>query len=146
MNIGFTGTRHGMTSVQKEALRKCLEELTCGIGDCTGKGSAFMHGDCVGADAEAHRIVRRSFPGLSINIAPSKIDSLRAYCEGDVLMAPDDPLKRNEKIVDWASAIFACPAEFNEQSRGGTWFTIRFARKMAKPLTIVYPDGSYVRG
>jgi hypothetical protein len=45
-SIGFTGTRQGMTAEQKSALRNLLDG---GAGD-------FHHGDCIGADSEAHGI------------------------------------------------------------------------------------------
>lgn len=135
MKIGFTGTRHGMTSIQKKALLTCMSRYLA-------RSSQFMHGDCIGADKEAHSIVRRAFPSVHIVIAPSSNGNLRAYCEGDTVREPEQPLVRNAQIVYASDRMFACPAEFEEQSRGGTWFTIRVARKAKKPLTIIYPDGS----
>jgi hypothetical protein len=38
--------------------------------------------------------------------------------------------------------MIATPKGFTEEARGGTWFTIRYARSKNKPLIIVYPDGS----
>ena len=42
----FTGTRDGMTQPQRELLRRLLERDMIEV---------LVHGDCVGADAEAER-------------------------------------------------------------------------------------------
>lgn len=47
MKVGFTGTHHGMTLGQQEAFRKLLCELDT---------IEFHHGDCIGADVQAHMI------------------------------------------------------------------------------------------
>ena len=49
MKIGFTGSRTGMSDKQKEGLVIKLQEFSF---------SEFHHGDCKGADEEAHAIVR----------------------------------------------------------------------------------------
>ena len=45
MKIGFTGTQKGMTHHQ---LIKLLDEL------CSYSNIELHHGDCIGADAQAH--------------------------------------------------------------------------------------------
>jgi len=52
MHIAFTGSRDGMTEQQKQALIQVLQEY---------RPVEFHHGDCIGADAEAHGIVQRYF-------------------------------------------------------------------------------------
>ena len=65
--IGFTGTRYGMTVAQRRTLRSLL---------ANGAGREFHHGDCVGADAEAHDIAVAL--GIEPVIHPPVIDILRA--------------------------------------------------------------------
>ena len=57
--FGFTGTQHGMTDAQKATLR---DFLAAGSGE-------FHHGDCIGADSEAHDIADEC--GYSIVSAPA---------------------------------------------------------------------------
>ena len=131
--VGFTGTREGLTSAQREALVKVLYRLY-------SDGSEFHHGDCVGADEEAHEIAREI--GYEIHIHPPSISRLRAFCKGDVVYSPKPYLERNHDIVDASDILVACPAQSYEVLRSGTWATVRYARRVGKPIVIIYPNGS----
>ena len=50
-------------------------------------------------------------------------------------------LNRNKNIVDASNLIFAFPFD-KEIIRSGTWSTIRYAKKINKPLIIIRKDGS----
>lgn len=131
MKIGFTGTRNGMTPQQRAALESML---------CDAEGE-FHHGDCVGADAQAHDIATDL--GLITIGHPPVERSLRAYCGVMLSRDPKPYLDRNKDIVREADLMIAAPGEREPQLRSGTWSTIRFARKMRKRLWIFYPDGSH---
>jgi len=49
MKVGFTGTQAGLTPKQKLELRSLLMDYRDDITE-------FHHGDCIGADADAHEI------------------------------------------------------------------------------------------
>lgn len=131
MDVGFTGTREGLAVQQREALRDAL--VGCGKG-------ALHHGDCVGADAEAHAIARRL--GFWIVRHPPINDRLRAFCDYDEDRQPEEYLARNYVIVQESERLIACPKEFEEQERGGTWRTVRNARDNGVLVIVVYPDGT----
>lgn len=132
MIIGFTGTRKGMTEMQKTTFSKLLHEL---------KASRFIHGDCVGADEQAHLAAIET--GVPVRIRPCTLSSQRAFVKGyDEETDPRPPLERNKDIVHEAQIMVACPSGFNEEMRSGTWSTIRYSRRVKKPLIIVWPDGS----
>ena len=97
----------------------------------------FHHGDCKGADAEAHDIVRAFFPEVKIVVHPPEIEFGRAFKQGDVLMEPLDYLTRDRKIVDTAYLMFGAPKTMQEQTRSGTWYTIRYTRKTGKPVILL---------
>jgi hypothetical protein len=131
-HVGFTGTQRGMEPNQLSVVRYFLGGLAY---------TRLHHGDCIGADAQAHQIARRK--GLSIHRHPPDNPSKRAFCDFDY-DSPELPyLVRNQAIVDFAEFMIAAPGEFEEQLRSGTWATIRYARKTKTPLVIVYPDGSH---
>jgi len=134
-SIGFTGTRQGMTEAQKPVLRALLD----------GGAGEFHHGDCVGADSEAHNIAVEC--GYSIILHPRTNHSERAWCEVPRLgKRPEKPyLERNKDIVRETASLIATPAEPEEQLRSGTWSTVRFARKQGKPVFLILPDGSVIR-
>ena len=135
-HVGFTGTREGMTQKQKEMLHAELLRPT--FAD-----AFFHHGDCIGADAEAHDIAERL--ELRINIHPSDRIAGRALKKpnkGGNLWPPKPPLERNAIIVAAADVLIACPKQMQEVLRSGTWATVRYARKKGIEVTIIYPDGS----
>ena len=98
----------------------------------------FHHGDCVGADAEAHLIVQNSFPNAKIVVHPPKEQIARAYCVGNELRAQFDYLERDKHIVEECEFLFAAPLRTQEQARSGTWATIRHARHISR-LHVVLP-------
>ena len=133
MKIGFTGTRKGMTFEQKKQLVKYL--LTVSKHD-----KEFHHGDCIGADAEAHRIAVQC--GFSIYKHPPEDDSYRAYCFLGDEYEPKEYLARNKDIVNTTDVLIATPKSNKEEIRSGTWSTVRYAEKNNKEVIIISPDGS----
>lgn len=74
LRVGFTGTRHGMTPAQTETFVATLRELEASLGPL----AEFHHGDCVGADAEAHCLVRLHFRECYIILHPPIDEAHRA--------------------------------------------------------------------
>lgn len=138
-HIGFTGTRHGMTNEQRRHVDMLIAEV---IGGDVHLRVVANHGDCVGADAKFHELARRY--GCKVVGHPST-HSLRAYCQFDHEYERRSPMVRNANIVSDSDVMIATPQEAQEQVRGGTWGTIRIARRAKKPLAIVYPDGTVER-
>lgn len=133
MKIGFTGTQIGMTEAQKTRFRQLMLGFSFPVDE-------FHHGDCIGADSTAHDIVREIHPYTIIIIHPPINGSKRAYRDGTILPAAEY-LQRNKDIVDNTDGLIATPAQIGEQLRSGTWSTIRYARKLNKPIIIIYPNG-----
>lgn len=130
---GFTGTQRGMTEQQLDGLSWLLSE---------GDVERFHHGDCIGADSEAHDLVRDLCPDVEIVIHPPFDNRKRAFNHGDKLREAKGYMERNEDIVEEAEILIATPSEFKEKIRSGTWATIRRARKAGKPVIIIFPDGT----
>lgn len=140
-HIGFTGTQRGMTEKQKQELSQWLNILH------KGGMTHFHHGDCVGADAEAHEIAYTLGYNISLH-SPSdeKKRAFSGFTENRyglymrVTVWPAKPyLERNHDIVDACEEMIACPGEPDEVLRSGTWATIRYARKMGVRLIIIRP-------
>lgn len=132
MILGFTGTREGMTQQQKLALGELLDtKYGMNIGE-------FHHGDCEGADTQAHLIAKSR--GWNIVIHPPDKNYARAYNVGySSIRLPIPFLARNHNIVDECSVLIAAPHDTEEQLRSGTWATIRYARKQGKTVVILNP-------
>lgn len=125
MRIGFTGTRDGMSQSQKEQFVLLMQTLS---------PTEFHHGDCAGADAEAHDIVREFFPQVKIHVYPPRLNYMRAYKQGDILYDPDDYIPRDRRIVDSTEILIGAPkVTGDETTQSGSWYTIRYARKRQKP-------------
>jgi len=129
--ITFTGTQKGMTNRQKETLRQTLKLFK-------SRHIIFIHGDCIGADKEANDIAKSMH--IRRYIYPSNIKLKRAFCMyADFTAPPDDPLTRNHKMVKKGNILFAAPKTSKEELRSGTWATIRYARKLHRPIIIAKP-------
>lgn len=135
MKLGFTGTRKGMSEWQIRRLREFLR---------FHRPASFHHGDCQGADAQAHKIVREMLPSCLIVVRPCDIAKLRANCRGEVVAVPCDPLERNRLIVGETDELIAAPFEDQEQQRGGTWYTIRLARREGRPVEVLERENPYI--
>ena len=128
MKVGVTGTREGMTQHQKEQFALKIHELNT---------VEFHHGDCLGADAEAHDIIRTVFPHIRIVVHPPLSDYMRAFKVGDETRPPYDYIPRDKNIVDETDFLIGAPLTNDEVIRSGTWTTIRHARKTNKPHKVL---------
>lgn len=129
--VGFTGTREGMTLAQKVTVMALLR----------GHQPAWVHhGDCVGADADFHYMARAV--GAQVMIHPPSDPKLRAGLVGDDIAEEKPYLIRNGDIVSAADMLIATPKEDEQQTRGGTWWTIHTARAKGKLVVIVWPNGT----
>lgn len=140
MRVGFTGTQRGMTSVQVKALRRVLASLrTAGF-----PVTELHHGDCVGADAQAHALWTLGAPERPVVIHPPTLALKRAWCRSGrtTVLRPAPYLTRNRAIVDATWLLCACPAQLDgEALSSGTWSTVRYARRIERAVAIVRPDG-----
>ena len=136
-DYGFTGTRQGMTAAQKAALAHLIM-----IDDLAN----LHHGDCVGADAEAHGIVLGEWKDVTIHPPIERV--ARAFCElpkpvgnyqGSEILAARPYLERNHNIVKACEVLIAAPISLHETMRSGTWATVRYARAMRRPIIILDP-------
>ena len=128
-HIGFTGTQRGMTNKQKSEFTKYLR-----LYIDKNTNVIFHHGDCIGADTDAHEIAKKL--NCKIVIHPPKNEKKRAFCKGDIILKQKDYLKRNKDIVDISEILIGAP-DSPEKLRSGTWSTIRYARKSEKIIIII---------
>ena len=134
-HIGFTGTREGMSEHQKETLRQILTAATL-----DGDAVVLHHGDCKGADADAHEIALAVGCGVVIHPPVKRI--MRAYCQGAYhTLPPEDYLERDRCIVDCTIGLIGAPKSDKEERRSGTWYTIRYARKINKRVILLAREG-----
>lgn len=129
MKIGISGSRTGMSDHQRRAFEEWIAENAEIITE-------FHHGMCVGADAEAHGIVRaltqtgQPGPLTPIHGHPGFEDGhmMRAKLDVDTLHGQSLPMDRNRAIADECDLMFFAPT-FPERQRSGTWATFRYCRK-----------------
>lgn len=131
MQVGFTGTRHGMTAAQSAAVQNLLAAIIW--------KDRLHHGDCIGADAEAHNLAESA--GFHTVSHPGDIPPLRAYKVATETREPKPCLVRNRDIVDETEILIAAPSTDAEVIKSGTWATVRYARKAGRKIYIVNPDG-----
>ena len=133
-SLGITGTRNGMRPKQMQTVRSIVGFLL---------PDEANHGNCVGADAEFHDIIRELTRAVIVVHPPTNKDHV-ADKQGDFILPARKYMERNETIVNASVLMLATPFEYNERGRGsGTWAAIRYTRKVRKPLIIIWPDGTF---
>jgi hypothetical protein len=142
MKIGFTGTRNGMTLLQKQTVLNIINNFY--------KNNDIIQevhiGDCIGADYDFYKIISNFCFStknkiLLIGHIPDN-NFKRAFCAYDIEKFPKSYLNRNRDIVDESDILISTPNEYIEQLRSGTWATIRYAKKQNKKIIIIYPSGT----
>lgn len=140
--VGFTGTQQGMTEQQKTQLRITLQAYAVGYPEAY---HVLRHGDCTGADNEAHWIALSL--GYDVIVHPPVNSSKRAWQDAGphvIVLPPRDYLARNHDIVDACDVLLAAPSTPYERLRSGTWATVRYARKVqAKRYLLVQVFSPY---
>lgn len=132
-DIGFTGTRKGMSEDQQEALARLLWSLR-GTGE-----QRFHHGDNEAADNQAGNMAWTF--GYYVVLHPPIDSSLRGFGQFHATNEPLEYLERNRRIVDSSWLMVAAPGENLMMQRSGTWSTIRYARRLQTPLVVIRPNG-----
>jgi hypothetical protein len=134
LNIGFTGTKRGMTLFQESWLYSTLDAYSAEPGE-----RWFLHGDCVGADFNAADIAFRL--GFKIWVFPPVNEKFRGkYYNVNRAEAPAKYLVRDHAIVDNCDFLIGMPGDNYEMRRSGTWASIRYAKKLDKPVWVCYPS------
>ena len=132
-----------MTAAQKATVGALLRDLNA-------RGfNRYVHGGCVGADYDFHRLVVDNPYLAELRVFPSNMLHARSPLFGATSVAsPQYPLDRNRLIVRYVAqnsgCMLATPKEVQEQLRSGTWSTVRYTRKCRVPLHLVLPDGTIV--
>jgi hypothetical protein len=99
------------------------------------------HGCCVGADAQFDAMLAYLPTTCIVHGHPPLITTKMAKgLSCDVMHPPLDYLVRNRAIVDAVDTLFAAP-KGEEESRSGTWSTVRYARRKGINIHIIMPNG-----
>jgi len=75
--------------------------------------------------------------GYNVVIHPPVDSKKRAFCMGGEMLSCRPYLRRNQDIVNAVSHLVAVTRTNKEESRSGTWATIRYARKMRKRIHMI---------
>lgn len=137
-HIGISGTREGMSKLQKETFLHFSNTLTTQFTDL----KYFHQGQCQGVDVEAARLLKSEFNLFIVSHPPVKKDLL-GQCTNDIVKQAKGYFARNRDIVNASELMFILPKESQVQSTGGTWYTYKYALAANKPVILILPDGSY---
>jgi len=134
--VGFTGTREGMTADQMEGVAALLDQYR------TAGAKIAHHGVCTGSDDDFDWLAKLAgyqtigHPGVNAHgQCPT-----RGRRKPDVMLAEEPFLVRDRKIVDVITVLIATPKSRFEETRSGTWATVRYARQVRREIAIVYPE------
>jgi hypothetical protein len=136
--LGFSGTRHGMTSQQMQIVNDILNHFYV-----SGVEQEFHAGMCEGSDEESTQLADSI--GYHTIGHPSSMHVPRGEFY-DTELAAKPPLDRNKDIVDIVDYMIFTPKSMTmpRSLRGqGTWWTIKYTEGLKKPRVIIYQDGSF---
>jgi len=134
VKVGVTGTQKGWTERQRAGFTLLIAELEI---------DEFHHGDCVGVDEQAAKVVGDRIGYDKIHSHPPKMSKKRAYAMSGTVYEPKDYMLRNDDIVAASDFLIVVPLTEEHQLRSGTWATFRRACKAKKRTRIIFPNGSY---
>jgi|SRR5208282_4174438 len=135
--VGFTGTSRGASPSQLAELEEKLKALLADGFD------ELHHGLCIGADEQCARIAKRlgfrvvAHPGLPRD--PTNMMYRSDFAENDEVREPEPFIARDQGIVDEVERMLATPLTRAEQTRSGTWTTVRYARKVGRLVDLILP-------
>ena len=140
MKVGVTATRWGVDERRLDTFKYIIEKL--GI-------THFDFGMCVGGDTQAYKIVRSLDKTVWVKgHPPIEQGQFFSNVDCDDIAKPKDYLSRDRDIVDESEVMIAMPKENTEKRRSGTWYTVRYAKKViksdkgsCKKLYIILPNG-----
>jgi hypothetical protein len=143
MKIGFTGSRNGMTLAQGHTLRRLVSGAT-----------EFHHGACIGADEDAVEGVTEwttariiAHPGASALGGDNDFLSQRAIDMSGEVRTTKTHFARNRNIVDSSDVLIATPnysTPITTETKGGTAYTVTYARKRGCRNIVILPSGETV--
>jgi hypothetical protein len=138
-NLGFTGRKEGITESQIIMITNFVRIINF---------ASAIHGDCVGADACFHDIVRKEKPRPKAYIEkyPSLHTDYQANKEADFINEPMKALVRDKIMANKSNIMLATPPTEQEILRSGTWATVRYARASPtiRKVIIIAPNGNFV--
>lgn len=142
LHVGFTGTRHGFMPRQREAFLDSINGLIGAWG--SPDKLVFHHGDCIGADAQAHAMAREL--GIPVVVHPPINPKTRAFCTGYAdIWIEKEYHERDTDIVLSSHTMYAVPETRYELPGSGTWWTVHYAEQLVPTqqmiVCMIWPDG-----
>lgn len=136
IDIGFTGSRKGMTPEQQAALKVYFKHV-----EAVSPMVTFHHGDCLGSDEGAAQIANRIHE-FTIYSHPPINETWRAFAPSDMSSLPKEYLVRDRDIVLASDVLVATPDTDDFKVGSGTWYTIRYAQRRQVPVWLIRSDGN----
>lgn len=129
-SVGFVGVRGGLTYAQFRALSRILIDRD--LPGAVSGVEAIVHGADGWGDGDFDRIARWMTP------TPQLVIVGRAGEGGP----PASAAARNRAVVNACDLLLACPPVAVEETRSRTWAAVRYARRVGRPVVLLYPDGT----
>ena len=128
--VGFVGVRGGLSYAQFRALSRVLIDRDL-PGAVIGV-EAVVHGADGWGDADFDRIARWMTPTPQFAVVGVPGEAAE----------PASAAARNRAVVDACDLLVACPPGAVEEPRSRTWAAVRYARRVGRPVVLLYPDGT----
>lgn len=139
MIVGITGARRDITTAQLHTVRSWLLENLPDI-------EALHHGCCAGFDTYIANIAGElEIPQVYHPPIDARFQMIfKNNSWPGVWNKPKPYLDRNRDIVDQSTILITGPSTDREQVRSGTWYTVRYARKVGREMKIAAKGGGWL--
>ncbi len=136
LDVGFSGSRHGMTHEQLAHYYQILN---------TTPIRTLHQGCCTGADRQAYMGAYYLRKQITIHSWPPTKPDWEAHDwpqYTDIMHAHLDYHDRDREIVHNSGLLIATPKSLKDKS-GGTWYTISYAQAQEVPVLLIKPSGAW---
>jgi len=135
MRLWFSGSRQGMTTIQRNKILEFLKENKDKIKE-------IHHGDEIGAEQLFHTLCFENDLMDKIIIHPLNNRKYRALCKAPIIHKVTNHETRKKNIVSQTNFLLVATDSYSNNIRSGCWSLVKIAQAYNLSVLIIFPNGT----